>query len=313
MDRLRAMELFLSVSRTGSFSETGRLFGVSSTSVSRMITDFEAHLNVKLLLRSTRHVILTEAGQEYAKSLEQILWTINEANSTAAAMSTAPSGTLRIHSRMMFGLGVLTPLLKDFGALYPDISVELLLGEAKVDLKRQNIDIDFRIVPPAEAGLKRRRLFASQRWLVASPDYLARSGPLSKPSHIRDHACLVYLLAGQNHAWRFQKDLQSELEEFDIKPRHTSNSGMALLGMALVGEGIALLDDYTVADEVEAGRLVRLLPDYRVTNTTFEEGIYATFIDMPLLPAKIRVFLDFIAQEIAKKQRRWPQISARSV
>ena len=304
------MELFLSVSRTGSFSETARYFGVSSTSVSRMITDFEAHLNVKLLLRSTRQVVLTEAGQEYARSLEQIMWSINEANSTVAAMSSAPTGLLRIHSRMMFGLGVLAPMLKDFRAIYPDISVELLLGEAKVDLKRQGIDIDFRIVPPAEAGLTRRRLFASQRWLVASPDYLADAPALQRPAQIREHACLAYLLPGQGHVWRFLAQPSGDLEEIEIRPRHTSNSGMALLGMALAGEGIALLDDYTVAEHVTRGQLVRLLPQARVTNTTFEEGIYATFIDMPLLPAKIRAFLDFTAQEVARRQKIWLKMGA---
>lgn len=305
MDRLRAMELFLSVSRTGSFTETGRLFGVSSTSVSRMITDFEDYLDVKLLLRSTRQVILTEAGVEYAKSLEEIIWSINEAQSNASAMSKAPSGLLRVHSRMMFGLGLLAPMLKDFGALYPDITVELLLGEAKVDLRRQNIDIDFRIVPPAEAGLKRKRLFSSQRWLVASPDYLSKAPPLQNCKQIRNHDCLVYLLAGQSHIWRFRGEGETELQEIEVKPRHTSNSGMALLSMACAGQGIALLDDYTVADEIARGRLVQLLPQYRITNTTFEEGIYATFIDMPLLPAKIRVFLDFVAQSLTIKQRQW--------
>lgn len=305
MDRLRAMELFLSVSRTGSFTETGRLFGVSSTSVSRMITDFEDHLNVKLLLRSTRQVILTEAGQQYAKSLEEIIWSINEAQSNAAAMSKAPSGLLRIHSRMMFGLGMLAPMLTEFGALYPDITVELLLGEAKVDLRRQNIDIDFRIVPPAEAGLKRKRLFSSQRWLVASPDYLAKAPPLQSCKQIRNHDCLVYLLAGHSHVWRFRREGETDLQEIEVKPRHISNSGMALLSMACAGQGIALLDDYTVADEIARGRLVQLLPQYRITNTTFEEGIYATFVDMPLLPAKIRVFLDFVAQSLTIKQRQW--------
>ncbi|MCJ9713441.1 LysR family transcriptional regulator, partial [Bordetella hinzii] len=152
MDRLRAMELFLSISKTESFSETARQFGVSATSVSRMITEFEAELNVKLLLRSTRQVVLTEAGQEYASQLEGILWNINEAHRNITEIRSAPKGTLRVHSRMMFGLGVLPPLVAAFRQQYPDIHIELVLSEAKTDLRRNNFDIDFRISPPVEAG-----------------------------------------------------------------------------------------------------------------------------------------------------------------
>ncbi|MGH8813939.1 MAG: LysR family transcriptional regulator, partial [Advenella sp.] len=173
MDRLKAMELFLSVSRSGSFTETARQFGISPTSVSRMITELEQSLNVRLLLRSTRQVMLTEAGQEYAHQLEGILWSINHAHDSITAISTSPQGLLRVHSRVMFGLGVLTPLIARFRTLYPDIHVELILAEAQADLRLAQIDIDFRIAPPVEAGLKRRILFKSERHLVASPDYIA--------------------------------------------------------------------------------------------------------------------------------------------
>src|SRR3954468_10092556 len=148
MDRLRAMELFLSIAETRNFSETGRRFGISATAVSRMITQIEDELKIKLLLRSTRQVALTESGQEYARELEAILWRINEVQTNITAISTAPKGTLRVHSRMMFGLGVLPPLIAEFRSLYPDIHIELTLGEAAQDLRRKQFDIDFRISPP---------------------------------------------------------------------------------------------------------------------------------------------------------------------
>ena len=110
MDRLRAMELFLSISQTRNFSETARRFGISATGVSRMITEIEEDLKVKLLLRSTRQVALTESGQEYARQLESILWRIKELQTNITAISAAPQGSLRVHSRVMFGLGVLPPL-----------------------------------------------------------------------------------------------------------------------------------------------------------------------------------------------------------
>lgn len=303
MDRLRAMELFQSVSRTGSFTDTAREFGISPTSVSRTLTELEDFLHVKLLRRSTRHVDLTEAGQEYARQLDGILWSINEAQKNITAISTAPKGTLRVHSRMMFGLGVLSPLITEFTQQFPEIRIELLLGERKVDLRRQQIDIDFRITPPEEAGLRRRMLFQSERYLIAAPAYLARHPAPRVPAEIAAHQCLAYLLPGDNYVWRFQAN--DHIEEVVIDPRQISNNGMALLEMARLGEGIALLDDYTVANDIAQGRLVRVLPDYRVTNTTFEEGIYATILDTPMVPAKIRVFLDFIIDRVAGSDRRF--------
>src|SRR5690554_6903930 len=111
------------------------------------------------------------------------------------------------------------------------------------------------------------------------------------------------MIPGGSYIWRFKRD--EELQELEIQPRHIANNGIALLEWARRGEGIALLDDYTIADDLQHGSLVRLLPEYRVTNTTFEEGIYTTIIDTPLVPTKIRVFLDFITARVAGGERRF--------
>jgi len=306
MDRLRAMEYFLSVSRTKSFSATAREFAASATSVSRMVSDFEDSLKVKLLLRSTRQVVLTEAGQEYARQLEGILRNINEAHNNITAIRSAPKGLLRVHSRTMFGIGVLPPLIASFRQSYPEIQVELILSEAKADLLRQQIDIDFRISPPVEAGLKRRILFQSERYLVASPAYLASMQPLSDPADVARHDCLAYTLPGDQYVWRFREATASTgSADIAISPRHVANNGMVLLALARLGEGIALLDDYTVAQDISRGDLVRLMPEYRVTNTTFEEGMFATILDTAMIPAKIRLFLDFVAERVAGKELRF--------
>ncbi|MEH3086583.1 MAG: LysR family transcriptional regulator [Xylophilus ampelinus] len=303
MDRLRAMELFLSISKTQNFSETARRFGISATAVSRMITDIEDALKVKLLLRSTRQVALTESGQEYARQLEGILWRINELESNVTAISSAPQGVLRVHARTMFGLGVLPALIADFGRAYPEIDIKLTLTEAAVDLRRSNIDIDFRISPPEEAGVKRRMLFRSERYLAAAPGYLAGRPPLRGPEDILAHDCLAYQLPGEEYAWRFQR--AGEEREIAFRPRHASNNGVALLELARLGMGLVLLDDYTVHKDLVAGTLVRLLPDHRITNKGFEEGMYATILDTPIIPAKIRLFVDFVAERVSGEERRF--------
>jgi len=303
MDRLRAMELFLSISQTRNFSETARRFGISATAVSRMITDIEDELKIKLLLRSTRQVALTESGQEYARQLEDILWRIDELRGNITAISTAPQGRLHVHSRTMFGLGVLPPLIADFRKRYPDINIELTLSEAPVDLRRSQIDIDFRISPPVEAGVKRRKLFQSDRYLVASPAYLAAKPPLQRPEDILEHDCLAYKRPGDEYRWLFKQ--HDQVSKIAFKPRHVSNNGIALLELARMGEGFVLLDDYTVHNDICQTRLVRVLPDYRISNMGFDEGMYATIVDTPIIPAKIRLFMDFVAEHVAGPELRF--------
>lgn len=303
MDRLRAMELFLSISQTQSFSETGRCFGISATAVSRSITELEKELSVKLLLRSTRQVVLTESGQEYARQLEGILWQLNELRANVSAISHAPQGLLRVHSRMMFGLGVLPPIIAEFSKLYPDIHIELTLAETQADLRRSQVDIDFRISPPVEAGVKRRMLFQSNRYLVASAEYVAARPPLKNPEDILQHDCLAYYRPGNEYTWIFKEDEQQQT--IALKPRHVSNTGNALLELARLGQGLALLDDYTVHTDIVQGRLVRLLPQYRITNTSFGQGMFATISDTPIIPAKIRLFLDFVAERVSGPELRF--------
>jgi DNA-binding transcriptional LysR family regulator len=303
MDRLRAMELFLSVSRTKSFSETARHFGISATAVSRMIADIEESLQVKLLLRSTRQIMLTESGLEYAHQLEHILSSIHHAHAHITAIRQAPRGVLRVHSRTMFGLRVLPMLVSRFSRQYPDITIELTLSETPVDLRQGHTDIDFRVSPPLEAGVKRRILFRSERYLVASPDYIGSHPAPRVPSELLQHDCLAYILPGNACTWNFR--LGEQYEELVFTPRHLTNNGMALLELARMGEGIALLDDYIVHRDLARGTLVRLLPDHQVNNTSQESGMYATILDTPMIPTKIQLFLDFVAKHVSGEGNRF--------
>lgn len=308
MDRLRAMELFLSVSQTKSFSETARLFGVSATAVSRMIADIEDSLNVKLLLRSTRQIMLTESGAEYARQLQGILGSINEAHAHITAIRQAPKGTLRIHSRTMFGVRVLPLLIARFRRIYPDIMIELTLSETPADLRQGHTDIDFRVSPPVEAGVKRRILFKSERYLVASPAYLATHAAPQAPSDLLAHDCLAYMLPGSTYTWNFRQG--NQLEELTFTPRQLTNNGMALLELSRLGEGVALLDDYLVHRDLARGALIRLLPEFQVNNTSREAGMYATILDTPQIPAKIQLFLDFVATHVSGEGDRFKILEA---
>ncbi|WP_238364650.1 LysR family transcriptional regulator [Mesobacterium pallidum] len=292
MDKFRAMALFVATAETGSFSAAGRLYGLSPASVSRHVNELEESLGVTLLHRSTRALGLTESGETYLRDAREILASVKAAETAASAQQDIARGLLRVHSRTMFGVSVLARLQPVFQELHPDLVVDLNLSEQPVRLREDGFDLDFRIAPPEESGLVRRRLFQSRRILVAAPDYLALAPPLQAPADILGHACLVYWLSHEPVYWRFQ--VGEGVEEYMVPARFVSNNGLVLLEMARAGRGIALLDEYTVAADIASGRLVELLPSTRVTNATFDEGIFVTYVQAPYVPAKLRIYIDFV-------------------
>ncbi|MEO3474603.1 LysR family transcriptional regulator [Roseomonas sp. CAU 1739] len=291
------MELFASAVREGSFSAAGRRAGLSPASVSRQVAALEASLNVQLLNRTSRALSLTDAGREYLARLEPILQDIAEAEAAAAALQATPRGTLRVHSRLMFGMRVVAPLIPAFQARYPELRVELRLTEHAARMAEDEVDIDLRLSPSPDAQLMQRRLLRCERMLVASPDYLARMPQVAVPRDLRAQHCLTYWQGPDDVVWRFLD--QGVLEELTIASHFATNNGEVLRDMALAGHGIALLDDYTVRADLASGRLARLLPRLRVTNTGFDLGIYAVFRQASLLPAKTRVFLDFLVEAVS--------------
>lgn len=298
MRHWQAMELFVSAVREGSFSAAGRRANLSPASVSRQIAALEASLSVQLLNRTSRSLTLTEAGREYLARLEPALLGIAEAEAAAVALQTTPRGTLRVHSRLMFGMRVVAPLIPEFQARFPELRVELRLAERPARLAEEEIDIDLRIGAPPDGQLMQRLLLRSERILVASPSYLAQREPVRAPRDLLAQHCLAYWLGPEDVVWRFLGE--AGLEELTVAARFASNNGEVLRGLALAGHGIALLDDYTVRADLRAGRLVRLLPGLRVTNTGFDVGIHAVFRQASALPAKTRAFLDFLVEALPR-------------
>lgn len=298
MDKLRAMNLLVATAEDESFSAAGRRFGMSTASVSRRVSELEAHLGATLIHRSTRSLMLTEAGKVYVARAKDILASVNDAEAGISALQDLPQGVLRVHSRTMFGLTFLAEAQAAFAQKHPDLMVELHLSERPARLLEDGFDIDFRLAPPQESGLDYRRLFDSQRILVAAPSYLEHSPPVIRPDDLGAHRCLAYWLGGDPPVWRFRSG-GSDIE-LQVQSNFSSNNGQVLLSAALSGRGIALLDDYTVTREIAAGQLVQLLPDYQVTNTTFEGGVFATHLKTVQMPAKIRVFLDYVTNALER-------------
>jgi len=186
----------------------------------------------------------------------------------------------------------------------PELKVELRLSEGRIQLRDEEFDVDLLIGTPIDPTLTQRRLLNSQRILVASPDYLRARGALRQPKDLANHNCLTYWRWPEPVVWKFLR--KGVLSEITVPSSFTTNSGLILSQLAVGGHGIALLDDYTVADELRKGELVHLLPSYKVTNSNFDEGVCAAFVRSVYLPEKIRVFIDFMVREVPRflKQRR---------
>jgi DNA-binding transcriptional LysR family regulator len=296
MNRLQAMELFVSAVKEGSFSAAGRRAGLSPASVSRYIADLEADLGAQLLNRTSRSLSLTEVGQAYALRVETILQNIREADAAVSALHTTPRGTLRVHSRTLFGMTVVAPLIPAFQKLCPELKVELHLSEHADAFREGEFDIELRIGAPQDSSLMQKKLFATERILVASPGYVAEQSKVQAPEDLMLHNCLTYWLGPEEVVWRFLRE--GQLEEVRVRSTFCSNNGQVLRQLAMAGHGIVLLDSYTVLRDIAEGTLVRILSEYQVTNGNFENGIYAAFRPMPYLPAKIKAFLDFITERV---------------
>jgi DNA-binding transcriptional LysR family regulator len=288
------VELFVEVVRMGSLSAAARHGGVSPATVSRIIRGLEDEVGARLLNRTSRQLNLTEAGEVYFRSVEQILLQIQEANEQVAQLQTTPRGMLRVHSRMLVGNKFVAPALPEFLRRYPQISVDLLMSNSTVDLVAQNIDVDIRIGALEDSSEMVRKLADAQRITCAAPSYIESSPALTAPSDLSQHNCLTYRLHLGRTVWNFL-DGQGTMTQVPVSGSLQSDNGQTLLMALKAGLGIAVMPDWAVRDEIADGLLVRLFADYRVSHIEFDNGIYAVFQQSRQVSSKVRVFIDYLA------------------
>jgi DNA-binding transcriptional LysR family regulator len=293
MDSLRALRVFTIIVRSGSLSAAGRQIGMSPASVSRHVTSLEDRIGSRLLNRSSRKLTLTEAGELYFQYAEQIVHKLEEAELSISQLQGSPRGTLRVHSRLLFGTQHLIAAIPEFLKRYPEIKIDLMLSNEVIDLVEQNIDVDIRIGKLQDSSLIAKKLLGSERVLCASPGYLERSAPLQAPHDLANHNCLTYRLNMGRTVWRFA-DSNDMITEVPVEGSFQSDYGPALRQMALADAGIALMPDWSVKDDLESGHLVRLFDDFRISYAAFENGIYAVYQPSRYMSAKVRVFIDFL-------------------
>jgi DNA-binding transcriptional LysR family regulator len=293
LDRFIGMAVFAKVVESASFAAAARHFEMSPAMVSKHIRTLEERLGVRLLNRTTRRVSATEVGQNYYERCLRILNELEDAERAAGDLEAAPRGLLRVTTSVSFGAHQLAPAIADYLIAYPDVSIDLSLHDNYVDLVEERIDLAIRLGQLADSSLIAKKLYMMEMVLCASPGYLAANGTPQQPRDLAKHNCLIYTYAAPR-MWTFT-DPNGKAEVIRVSGRLLANSGDPLLALALKDTGILLGPDYLVADGLSAGRLVRLLPDYK----TQETPVYAVYPHSHFLSAKTRTFIDFLAARFA--------------
>lgn len=295
MDRVSSMQAFVQVVDSGSFSRAARRLDVTPAVVTGRIQSLEKRLGVQLLNRTTRKVNLTEIGRGFYERCRRILAEIDEAEGLASAQQSTPRGVLRLNTSVSLAR-LVTPLIADYVALYPEVSFELVMSDRMVDMVEEGFDLALRSGPLPNSTLRMRRLGIGGLALCASPTYLARHGRPERPEDLVTHNCLVHINSHLQGRWHF--DGADGAHDVDVAGSLRSNSIEALRAAALVGLGICLLPTVNISDDLQSGHLVRLLPDYR----TSEVAVQAVYPPGPHVSVKLRTFLDFLVERVCPGQ-----------
>ncbi|SFB32652.1 DNA-binding transcriptional regulator, LysR family [Collimonas sp. OK607] len=289
MDRLQSMRVFAKVVEQGSFVAAAQVLDMSNAVVTRLVADLENHLGIRLLHRSTRRMALTEPGQAYLERVRQILDEIDEAEAAASVLSTNPAGTLHIYSQIGFGQTQLARLLPLYSRQYPDVQLDVTLSDRTVDLIEEGFDVGiFSVNQKFDASMVARQLGIAEVLLCASPGYIAEHGVPQVPEDLAQHSCLNFSLEHLRHHWTFQSPQGTSV--VPITSKVMSNNTDLLRHCLLAGMGIAMRSSYTLGDDMVAGRVVRVLPDYQINKV----AVHLVYPSRRLLSAKVRSFVDFM-------------------
>ncbi len=291
MNRLEAMGVLLAVIDTGSLSAAGRKLGMPLATVSRKVSDLEAELKTRLLIRSTRQLTLTEAGRGYVAACRRILDDVNEAERAAAGEYSAPRGELVITAPVVFGRLHLLPVLIEFLQAYPEVNARLALGDRIVNLVENQVDLALRIGPLPDSGLIATHLGSIRRVLCASPTYLAKSGTPAKPRDLAAHACIVFEFFATANTWRFKDRVDISVP---IHPRLVVSTAEAAIDAAIAGLGVTCVLSYQIESALRAGALRLLLESFE----PLPLPVSFLYSSQGRLPLKLRALLDFAAPRL---------------
>ncbi len=280
---------FVAVAESGSFTQASHRLNTSVANISRRVALLEERLKVKLLVRTTRRVSLTEAGQIYFQQCRLLVEGLEQAEQTVTQMQQIPQGKLKVTAPVTYGEQKIAPLLHEFLLQHDQLQLELVLTNQKLDLIEQGVDLAIRLGQLEDSSFRARKLSNRQLHVCATQEYLSQYGTPYTLSELSQHQCLT----GTYDHWRFKENNQSR--SIRVKGNISCNSGVALVDAALKSIGMVQLPDFYVSEHLASGQLVEVLANYRDDR----EGVWGIYPHNRHLSAKVRILMDYLAQSLS--------------
>jgi DNA-binding transcriptional LysR family regulator len=292
MDRIDSVAVFAEVAERGSFVGAAKHLNRSATAVTRAVAELEARLGVRLLNRTTRAVSVTEAGQRFLTGARRVLADLAEIEQSAAGQGLAPRGELRVTAPIVFGRRHVLPLVTEFLAQYPEVSVRLALLDRPVDLVEDGLDVAVRIGALADSSAIAVRVGAMRRVVVAAPGYLKKRGRPSAPADLSGHDVIAFAGMDRIDRWRFANGAEAR-----VKPRLIVNTAEAAIDAAAAGFGITRVLSYQAVDALSDRSLVRLMRQH----DTGASPVHVVYPEGRHPPPKLRAFVDALVPRLRQR------------
>jgi DNA-binding transcriptional LysR family regulator len=297
MDKLAGMRVFTAVVDGGSFANAADKLALSRGMATRYVSQLEAHLGVRLLNRTTRKLSLTEAGADFYQRATQILTMVEDSEAAAARQASVPRGTLRIATSVAFGVLQMGSAITDYLKRYPGLHVDLALNDRVVDLVEEGFDLAIRVGPSVDPGLVARKIASMRIVVCASPAYLKKYGTPADPESLVLHNCMTYAYSRLENRWPFRH--KATERNVDVAGSLRVNNGNVLVSAAAEGLGIIRQPAFLVAEALSKKTLIRVLPEWDAG----EHAVWAVYPNRQFLPAKVRTFIDFLAERFGQEAR----------
>jgi DNA-binding transcriptional LysR family regulator len=299
MDRFDAITAFVAVARSGGFSAASRALGAPVANISRKVALLEEDLGVRLFVRTTRHVALTEGGMRYFEACSRVIDDLRDADEEVTGEYRQPKGDLVITAPLGFGQLHLQPVVHEFLNAYPQVNVHLQLADRVVSLVEEHVDCAVRIGALGDSSLVARELGAIRMVVCASPAYLAARGTPMEPSTLAGHDCISWTALGPHKTWEFavREGEKSATQRVPVSVRVSTTTPESALQAALAGIGLVQATSYQVAPHVAEGRLVPVLAAY----DSDAVPVSLVYPSKRLIPLKLRALLDFAVPRLERR------------
>jgi DNA-binding transcriptional LysR family regulator len=295
-DRIQQLTVFTRAADGGSFSRAARELGLSQPSVSRIVSELEARLGVKLVLRTTRRLTLTDAGAAFLARARRVLSELEDAEDVARGIDSL-RGTIRVALSVLFGTRAVIPSLPAFLARHSEIDVKLVFADERQDLVVEGADVAIRFGPLEDSAFGAQKITTTERWVAATPAYLDARGVPRTPSDLASHECIFGPGGFGRASWTFAR--AGKTVSVPVHGRIRTNSGAGMYACLMAGMGIAIAPEVASGPEIESGTLVRLLPGWAMERA----DVYAVFPAGPRPSAKVRALVDHIARTLEARPR----------